>query len=163
MNFDTVKDAEIPTGYSWWSVSVDNDYAISQALNEILDECAANAGTYEKGTPEQKIADLYLSYVDEESRDAVGIEPIRPYLDAINSASTVQEYAEAIAAIDGEINYASLVSFSMAGDLYDSTKYVVQAYRADLGLEREYLVDESLSSYWEAYKTLVTKLFVLYA
>ncbi len=106
--------------------------------------------------------DLYLSYVDEDSRNATGIEPIRPYLDAIDGASTVQEYVEAIAAIDGEINYSSLLSFSVAVDFYDSARYVVQANRADLGLGREYLVDESMSSYWDAYKTLLTRLFVLY-
>ena len=61
VNFDTLQEAEIPAGYSMWAAYVENDLEISQELNEMLDECVANAGTYEKGTPEQKIADLYLS------------------------------------------------------------------------------------------------------
>ena len=162
VNFDTLKEEEIPAGRTRWSADVALDVEITEELNEMLDEYVANAGTYEKGTPEQKIADLYLSYVDEESRDATGIEPIRPYLDAINSASTIQEYVEAIAALGGEISFFSLLDFSVSVDLYDSTRYTLYANQADLGLGKEYLEDESMSSYWDIYKTLITKLFVLY-
>ena len=162
VNFDTLKENEVPAGRKRWSPDVANDLEITEELNEMLDEYVANAGTYEKGTPEQKIADLYLSYVDEESRNATGIEPIRPYLDAINSASTIQEYVEAIAAMGGEISFYSLLYFSVSVDLYDSTHYALYANQADLGLGKAYLEDESMSSYWDIYKTLVTKLFVLY-
>ena len=58
VNFDTVKAAEMPAAYSIWSAAVVNDLEISEELNEMLDEYVANAGTWEKGTPEQKIADL---------------------------------------------------------------------------------------------------------
>ena len=162
VNFDAVKAAEMPAGYSMWSAAVVNDLEISEELNEMLDEYVANAGTWEKGTPEQKIADLYLSYVDEASRDAVGIEPLRPYLDAINGASNVQEYAEAIASMKGDIGYVSLLDFGVDVDVYDSTRYAVYASPADLGLGKAYLEDESMSFYWDAYKTLLTRLFTLY-
>ena len=162
VNFDILQDKEIPVGYSSWDGFTENKLEITEELNEMLDECVANAGTYEKGTPEQKIADLYLSYVDEESRDAAGIEPIRPYLDAINDASTIQEYVEAIATLDGELGYGSLLATSVDTDLYDSTRYAAIIRQADLGLGKAYLEDESMSSYWDIYKTLITKLFVLY-
>lgn len=162
VNFDVLQENEIPTGYPVWSVTMENQLEIFEELNEMLDEYVDNAGTYEKGTPEQKIADLYLSYVDEDSRNAVGIEPIRPYLDAINNASTVQEYAEAIASINGDIGYFSLLNFGVNVDDYDSSRYAVYARQADLGLGKAYLEDESMSPYWDTYKTLITKLFVLY-
>ena len=162
VNFDVLQEKEIPTGYSSWSATTENALEISEELDEMLDEYVANAGTYEKGTPEQKIADLYLSYVDEDNRNAVGIEPIRPYLDAINNASTIQEYVEAIASMEGDIGYVSLLDFGVDVDVYDSTRYAVYANPADLGLGKAYLEDESMSSYWDIYKTLITKLFVLY-
>ncbi len=162
VNFDILQDKEIPVGHSSWDGFTENELEISEELNEILDECVANAGTYEKGTPEQKIADLYLSYVDEESRNAAGIEPLRPYLDAINNAGTVQEYVEAIATLAGELGYGSLLATTVDTDLYDSTRYAAIIRQADLGLGKAYLEDESMSSYWDIYKTLITKLFVLY-
>ena len=61
VNFDTLKENEVPAGRKRWSPDVANDLEITEELNEMLDEYVANAGTYEKGTPEQKIADLYLS------------------------------------------------------------------------------------------------------
>ncbi len=162
VNFDTLHEVEIPVGYAAWDGFTENDLRISEALSEIVDECVANAGTYEKGTPEQKIADLYLSYVDEDSRNAVGIEPLQPYFDGIDQAQTVQEYIEALATLCGEVGFASMLSFSPGPDLYDSTHYTVFVGQADLGLGKEYLEDESMSPYWDLYKQFVTELFVLY-
>ena len=55
-----------------------------------------------------------------------------------------------------------LLDFGVDVDVYDSTRYAVYANPADLGLGKAYLEDESMSEYWDAYKTLVTKRFVLY-
>ena len=162
VNFDRLGEVEIPVGYAAWDAFTENDLEITDELNEIVDECVANAGTYEKGTPEQKIADLYLSYVDEDSRNATGIEPLRPYLDAIEQAGTVQEYVEALASLGGELGYTSLLSFGVGTDLYDSNHYTAYVGQADLGLGKEYLEDESMSPYWDLYKTFITELFVLY-
>ncbi len=100
--------------------------------------------------------------MDEASRDAVGIEPLRPWLDAINGASNVQEYAQAVGELGCDIGFLSLLGFSVGVDPYASTRYTAYASPADLGLGKEYLEDESMSLYWDAYKTLLTELFTLY-
>src|SRR5690606_40522698 len=55
------------------------DVAVLKILKESLGQ------TFEKGTDGQKIADLYKSYVDFESRNKLGITPIKPYLDKIDA------------------------------------------------------------------------------
>lgn len=48
---------------------------------------------------EKKIAVLFTNFMDWDSRDAVGLTPIQPYLDAINAASTAEELLKAAACI----------------------------------------------------------------
>ncbi|QBS41295.1 M13 family metallopeptidase [Nocardia sp. CS682] len=55
------------------------------------------------GSIEQKIRDLYDAQLDIETRDQLGLSPIRDLLDAIDRAGTKQELAGAMAAISKEL------------------------------------------------------------
>ena len=44
-------------------------------------------GDFAKGTDEQKVGDLYKSYLDMETRNARGVEPLQPELDRIAAIS----------------------------------------------------------------------------
>ncbi len=160
-DFEMVSEAEIPPGYLGWTYSVELSAEIDQEMMDIISECVAGAGTYEKGTPEQKIADQYLAYVDMDSRNAAGIDPLRPYLDRINGAETIQEYVEATAYMDSDISYYSLLGFTSTIDLYDSSVYSLVLGAADLGLDQPYLLDERQSDLWELYTDYLTDLFAL--
>ncbi len=160
-DFELVTEAEIPPGYLGWMYATDISTQIEDELDQIILDCVDHAGTYEKGTPEQKIADQYLAYTDTASRDAAGVEPLRPYLDKIAGAGSIQEYAEVLAELDSEISYYSLLGFSISTDFYDPTFYSVYLESADLVLDQPYLLDESMSDLWELYKGYLTDLFTL--
>ena len=160
-DFELVSQAQIPPGYLGWMYATDISTDIEEEMNEIMLDCVEGAGTYEKGTPEQKIADQYLAYMDEDSRNAAGTEPLRPYLDKIAGAQTIQEYAEALAEIDSEISYYSLLGFSIDVDFYDPTFYSVYLGSADLVLDQPYLLDEDMSDLWALYTGYLADLFAL--
>ena len=162
VNFDLLQDAEIPDGYSDWSPLNEISLQIDEELSRIVDECVQNAGTYEKDTPEQKIADLYLCFVDQESRNAAGLGPAQPYIDRIQSAGTIPEYLEALAALAREVGCASLFAPDVDIDLYDSNMYALYLYPANTGLSKAFLEDESMSSYWDIYKGFLTDVLTLY-
>ena len=162
VNFDTLQDVEIPIGHSDWSSFTDISLQIEEELNQIVDECVESAGTHEKGSSEQKIADLYLSFVDAESRNAAGLKPIQPYLDLIQSAGSIQEYMEALAVLTRELSFFSLFSLSVDVDMYNSDARAIYLNQADTGLSKAYLDNESMSAYWDIYKSYLTELFRLY-
>ena len=162
MNFELLQNAEIPVGYSNWNYSLDIALQIKEELSGIVDECVRNAGTYEKGTPEQKIADLYLCFVDEESRNAVGLEPLQPYIDLLQNANTIPEYLKALSVLNRELGLSSLIAINVGVDLYDSSAKTLFLERADTGLPKAYLDDESMSSYWDLYKGFLTDILILY-
>ena len=160
-DFELVSQAEIPPGYLGWMYAADLSTEIEDEMDQIILDCVEGAGTYEKGTPEQKIADQYLAYTDAASRDAAGMEPLRPYLEKIDGAQTIQEYAQALAEIDSDIGYYSLLGYLVTVDLYDSTRYCVVLGAADLGLDQPYLLSDDMSDLWELYTDYLTKLFTL--
>ena len=161
VNFEPVSEAEIPPGYLGWSYSAELSLEIEQELSQIVLDCVDNAGTYEKGTPEQKIADQYLAYMDEESRNAAGVEPLRPFLDKIASAENIQQYAEILAGMDSDIGYYSLLGFSISSDFYVPDHYSVYLNAADLGLDQPYLLSDDMADLWQLYTDYLTKLFTL--
>ena len=162
VNFDALRDVEIPVGHTSWSSFTDISLRIEEELDEIVDECVESAGTYEKGTPEQKIADLYLSFVDAESRNAAGLEPIQPYLDLIQDAGSVREYMEALSVLMRKFGFRSLFSLSVDIDMYDSNVRTIYLSPADTGLSKAYLDSEEQSAYWDIYKNYLTDVLTLY-
>lgn len=159
--FDLVTEAEIPPEYLGWMYATDIALEIEDELDQIIKDCVESAGAYEKGSPEQKISAQYLAYTDTASRDAAGISPIQPYLDKIAGAQTIQEYAEALAEIDSEIGYYSLLGFSIDTDFFEPTFYSVYLGNADLGLDQPYLMEDSMADLWEMYTDYLADLFAL--
>lgn len=163
VDWDIIKEAEIPTGQSLWRVSVGVSEAIKAELNGLLEGVLEKTGTWEKGTSEQKIADLYLSFTDMESRNAAGLGSLATYLDRIAAASTIQEYVEAIAENAATIGGGGVLGFGLSSDRVDSTKYTVSMSTMNLGgLSQTYLDNEKMSSYWDLFKEHMTNLFILY-
>lgn len=81
--------------------------------------------TYEKGTEEQKIADLYQSIVDIDSRNEQGIEPIKGYLDMIDEAETTDDLIKVQSKIAADLYVAPYMGFGMTVDLKDSNSYML--------------------------------------
>lgn len=163
VNWDTIKQAEIPVGKNSWTVFVDLDEVIKEELNELLSDVIAKTGTHEQGTSEQKIADLYASHIDVDARNAGGLGSLAQYIERIENAATVQEYVQAVVDNDADIGADSLIGFSMKTDTYDSAKYSLNLSAMELGgLDQNYLTNESMSNYWSMYTDHIANLFVLF-
>lgn len=83
--------------------------------------------TIANGTPktggEQKIAALYGNILDVETRNQAGIAPIRPYLDAIDSAGSLEELMRVNRKIYADLGTELLLSFGLRVDAKDSNAY----------------------------------------
>ena len=54
----------------------------------------------EKGSVQQKISDLYAMGLDSTRLNAEGVNPVKPYLDALESVKDVESFVRAIADIE---------------------------------------------------------------
>lgn len=131
---------------------------VNDQVAGLITDIAAQPQT--PGTAEAKIAALYHTVVDTESREKAGVEPIRKYLDAIDSADSLTGLMETDADLREELGFVTLLSFGLTVDLMDSSRYSVLfgAFSPMLGKDFYEQEDPTLT---EAYLTFLTRLFTL--
>lgn len=91
-----------------------------------------------KGTEEQQISDFYRSFLDTATIEQLGVTPLKPYLDKIN---TIQDLA-GFAKVSGEleaIGISGLVNFGVEADARNSKMNALYAGQDGLSLgEKSY-------------------------
>src|SRR5262245_1093896 len=127
-------------------------------VRSLLDELTAT--TAAPGSVQQKVADLYASWMDEAAIEARGVEPLKTDLDTIAAAQTKTD----IIRLMGNIDYAGPIGVYISPDPADTTRYVVNITQSGLGMPvRDYYLTEgaTFDAYRAAYQAYVTKIFEL--
>ncbi|MGB5490374.1 MAG: M13-type metalloendopeptidase [Woeseiaceae bacterium] len=139
-----LEETEIPADRSTYGgFAILRDEA-QDNVRVIIDESAS--GDFAKGTDEQKVGDLYKSFLDWDTRNALGTKPLQPELDRISEISDYDDLAVYFA----ETNKRGLdAPFAIAqyADFKDPKTYMIYAWQSGLGLpEREYyMLDDEKS------------------
>ncbi len=111
-------------------------------VKAIIEELAA-AENLTMASDEQKVADLFRSFMNTEARDAAGIAPIQAILDKINNLKDKND----LAIFFGEnqkIGVTSPLAFYISVDAKDSTRYATHVWQSGLGLpDRDYYFNET--------------------
>ena len=107
-----------------------------EAVRAIIEESAK--GNFVNGSDEQKVGDLYSSYLDMDTRNALGVEPLNPEFNLIDNITNNNELAVYFAsAIKRGMDVP--MSFGQLADFKDPTKYSIGLFSGGLGLpDREY-------------------------
>ncbi|GAA6205363.1 M13-type metalloendopeptidase [Thalassotalea sp. SU-HH00458] len=128
----------------------------------IIEELASTANLVH-GSDEQKVADLFRSYMDTETRNAAGIQPIVPLLTAINNLKD----KSAVARFMGEYQakgVASPLAFYISVDAKDSSNYASHIWQSGLGLpDRDYYFNEAerFAQIRDGYTKHIAKMYAL--
>jgi putative endopeptidase len=144
VNGTWVESTEIPADKSrYGTFDLLRDEA-QEAVKAIIEESAS--GDFAKGSDEQKVGDLYKSFLDIETRDGRGMDPLRPELERIDAISNYDELATYFAAA-GRRGLDSPVGFGQAPDFKNPSQYMILATQSGLGLpEREYYLKDDQAS-----------------
>jgi endothelin-converting enzyme/putative endopeptidase len=127
-------------------------------LHAIVDELSASNPP--AGGVDQKVADMYASWMDESAIEARGVEPLKPYLAQIDAAKSRADLMKLI----GTIDYQAPFSVFVEPDTAEPTRYTVWVSQAGLGMpNRDYYLNmgPKFDAYRAAYLAYVTKLFEL--
>lgn len=151
---------EIPADRSrYGSFTVLAERSESQ-VKAIIEEAAAQGGA--AGSPEQKVGDLFASFMDTEAIEAAGLAPIQYDLDKINAAASHEDVALLFAAPD--MQAGGLFGGGVNVDSKNPTQYALSAGHAGLGLpDRDYYLkdDQRFSDIRAAYLTYIEELLTL--
>ncbi len=161
MNGAWIDNTEIPAdkaSYGGFGILGDES---QERVKAIIEESAT--GDFPKGSPEQKVGDLYKSYMDWDSRNARGVEPLQPELKRIASIADKDDlavyFAEAI-----ERGLDAPLGMTQFADLKRPTHYGIYLYQSGLGLpDREFYfnTDEKSVEIRNKYVEHIQKMFEL--
>ncbi|HEY0085290.1 MAG TPA: M13 family metallopeptidase [Allosphingosinicella sp.] len=134
------KNTEIPADKaSWGGFGILRDLSDSRTREIIEASAKANAAA---GTNEQKVGDLYASFMDEAAIEAKGLTPLQPFFAKIEA---IQNQAD-LARFFGEANRLGISTPFGAGieqDLKNNTVYSVYLGQGGIGLpDRDYYLDD---------------------
>ncbi len=135
-----VEETEIPKDRASYSVFTILREESQENVKAIIEESAT--GDFAKGTDEQKVGDLYKSFMDLETRNAKATKPLQPEFDRINAIADHDQLAVYFA---GAIKRGLDAPFGTTqfADLKNPKYYGYYAYQSGLGLpDREYYFNE---------------------
>ncbi|AZQ85018.1 M13 family peptidase [Colwellia sp. Arc7-635] len=112
------------------------------SVKAIIEELAATKNL-KMGSDEQKVADLFRSFMDIDARDAAGIAPIQAIFDRINTLKNKDELATFFGE-NQKIGVGSPLAFYISVDAKDSTRYATHVWQSGLGLpDKDYYFNET--------------------
>ena len=161
VNGKWIAETEIPpdkASYGGFGILADE---AQEDVKTIIERSAS--GDFAKGTDEQKVGDLYKSYLDMETRNAKGMEPLEPELERIAEIENHDALAVYFAAA-GRRGYPVPVNIGQVADFKDPNHYMIYAWQSGLGLpDREYYFkeDEASAAIREKYVEHIETMFEL--
>ena len=115
-----------------------------EKVKEIVE--ASASGDFEKGTDEQKVGDLYRSFMDTETRDSRGVAPLQPELDRIKGIKDYDDLAVYFAET-GKRNLDAPFGMGQVADFKNPKQYMIYVAQSGLGLpDREYYLKDDEKS-----------------
>ena len=114
---------EIPSGETDAGGTYDQRILVQKQVNTIIKEIVEGDG-YAPGSMEQKIKEYYESALDFNTRNALGAEPIRKYLEAIENARSMEQLSDAQIISMKEVASGSFLGVMYMTDTRDTQKTI---------------------------------------
>jgi len=144
----------------WGAFDILRDQSEENVLSLIQ---AAAQGNFAKGSEEQKVGDLYNSYLDMADRNNKGLEPLLEEMTKISALETPAQLARYFAYAN-KFGYGTPFNVDQYVDFEDPNSYMIHTWQGGLGLpDREYYFndDEASVEIREDYIKHIARMFEL--
>jgi putative endopeptidase len=134
-----------------------------EQIRELIDEVSEKAGAAgaQTGTDQQRIGDLYASFMDEQTVKQVGVQPLLDELATIDDAADAAELASVLGGLQRS-GVGGGTGAYIDTDSKDSTRYLLHLSQSGLGLPDEsYYRDEQHAEILAAYPRHIARMFAL--
>lgn len=158
-NGEWLKTATMPPGYPFNGSLIEINLRVERQIGDIIEEIVAG-GDFAANSPEGQIKSLYQSYLDTDSRNALGVSPLKPELDAIFAATSHSDLARLM----GSPTHHSIFGGYVWLDARNPNRYLSILQQGDLGIGNieSYLKDgDPYPAIREAYVAYARKIFEL--
>ncbi|WP_100657036.1 M13 family metallopeptidase [Alteromonas flava] len=161
VNGTFLKNNEIPADRSTYGAFSKLADDAQEDVIEIIRESAN--GSFPHGSDEQKVGDMYTSYMDMETRNALGLTPLKDAFERIESIKSHSDLAEFFG-YSNRYQWQIPVGFFQYADFKSPEEYGMYIWQDGLGMpDREYYFKEGEASeaIRTAYKAHLEKIFTL--
>jgi len=161
VNGSWLKNTEIPADKARYGLFTKLTEDAQANVKKII-ESSAN-GSFAQGSDEQKVGDLYQSFVDWDTRNTIGIKPLQQYFNQIAALKDHDQLAVFLAKIN-KLGYGGPFAVDQYVDFKDPNTYMMYSWQGGLGLpDREYYfkADEDSASIRTQYKEHIAKMLSL--
>ncbi len=163
VNQDLLDQITLQATDAHWDWFGELNAIVSEEMDQIIEELAADGQTYPKGSSEQKIKDMYECVSNMENRNQTGLGPLQPHIDTIRNAADIAEYVDALARLSEEFGFSSIVGgYGIRQDRADSSEYAVYMMYADTLIGKEYIENEESKEYVDLYFKYVNDMLTEY-
>lgn len=140
VNGTWIDNAEIPADRASDSVGLKVHEESVANVKTIIEEAAA--GDFAKGSDEQKVGDLYASYMDMEIRNKLGISPLAAEFEKVDALNNHEELAVYFSE-GNKIGVAMPFALAQYVDFKNPKSYMMYTWQGGLGLpDREFYFEE---------------------
>ncbi|MET0898483.1 MAG: M13 family metallopeptidase [Mycobacterium sp.] len=130
-----------------------------EQVRDLITQAAESSGA--PGTDQQRIGDLYASFLDEETVERRGVQPLLDELALIDEAHSAEELAAVLGALQ-RTGVGGGAGLYVDTDSKDSTRYLVHLTQSGIGLPDEsYYRDEAHAAILAAYPEHIAAMFGL--
>jgi putative endopeptidase len=154
---------EIPADKGSWGPFLQLADVAEQQVREIIEDLAERVASGEQSLDgdAMRIACLYASFMDEAAVERLGIEPVRPLLDAVDSLRDVRDLAAFLGEFE-QIGGSGAFGVFVDVDAKDSDRCLVNLTQGGLGLPDEsYYHDEKFAEIRQKYVEYLARMFSL--
>lgn len=111
-------------------------------VKAIIEELAATDNLI-LGSDEQKVADIFRSYMNSDKRNHLGTKPIQPIFDAINNINNKSELATFFGTYQA-VGVGNPLAFYISVDAKNSSSYATHIWQSGLGLpDKDYYFNDT--------------------
>ena len=157
VNGKWLKETVIPSDQSdWGSFKILREKSVKD-LHNIIEELSAKQ--WNQGSNEQKIADLYASFIDENKIETLGIQPIQAEINRVDALKSKQEIVD-LAAQYTKIRVNNFLNIGVGQDLKNTKEMAVFIVQNGLAMpDRDYylLNDEKFKQIRREYLAYIQK------
>ena len=161
VNGGWINATEIPGDKPGYGVGTILRDVSQEHVKSIIEESAA--GDFAKGSDEQKVGDIFASFMNMERRNELGVTPLNAEFEKIDALKDYEELAVYFAEVN-KLSVSMPFELLQYADLKDPKHYMMYTYQGGLGLpDREFyfLEDENSANIRAKYVEHVSKMFDL--
>lgn len=153
VNYGWLETAEMPPGYSRFGAFAELALEAEERVGQIIQDARQDGGP--EGSPQQQIGALYLSYLDTDRIDELGLSPLQETIDALLALDSHEDVARWMARPGTQ----SLFGAFITQDSGNPQRYLTHISQSGLGLpNRDYYdrEDAPFPEHREAYVAYIT-------